>query len=212
MKKSLVLTGMMGVGKSTIGSMLSSKIESNFIDIDLYIEKKEKLSIKEIFDLKGEKYLRNLEREVSLNFLKKKNLVIALGGGAFIDPIIRKEVLRSSISFWLHLSINNLKKRNFNLNKRPLLNNKNSDDINDRFFISHHGIRESSFTINIYNRSNEVVYSTTNINDLSNENGWDGRHQSKGFKLPLGTYIYEVSYQDIEGWKYFKQDNINILR
>ena len=88
----------------------------------------------------------------------------------------------------------------------------NSDDINDRFFISHHGIRESSFTINIYNRSNEVVYSTTNINDLSNENGWDGRHQSKGFKLPLGTYIYEVSYQDIEGWKYFKQDNINILR
>ena len=41
--------------------------------------------------------------------------------------------------------------------------NKNSDDINDRFFISYHGIRESSFTINIYNRANEVVYSTTNI-------------------------------------------------
>ena len=56
------------------------------------------------------------------------------------------------------------------------------------------------------------MYSTVNIDDLSVENGWDGRHQSKGFKLPHGTYIYEVSYQDIEGWKYFKQDNINILR
>jgi len=88
----------------------------------------------------------------------------------------------------------------------------NSDAINDLFYISYHGIRESSFTINIYNRSNEVVYSTKNIFDLSIDNGWDGTHQSKGFKLPFGTYIYEVSYQDIEGWKYFKQGGINIIR
>ena len=88
----------------------------------------------------------------------------------------------------------------------------NSDAINDLFYISYHGIRESSFTINIYNRSNEVVYSTKNIFDLSIDNGWDGTHQFKGFKLPFGTYIYEVSYQDIEGWKYFKQGGINIIR
>ena len=88
----------------------------------------------------------------------------------------------------------------------------NSDAVNDLFYISYHGIRESSFTINIYNRSNEVVYSTKNIFDLSIDNGWDGTHQSKGFKLPFGTYIYEVSYQDIEGWKYFKQGGINIIR
>ena len=88
----------------------------------------------------------------------------------------------------------------------------NSDAINDLFYISYHGIRESSFTINIYNRSNEVVYSTKNIFDLSIDNGWDGTHQSKGFKLPFGTYVYEVSYQDIEGWKYFKQGGINIIR
>jgi|TARA_B110001452_G_scaffold243384_1_gene226772 shikimate kinase len=149
LKKSLVLTGMMGVGKSTIGSMLSSKIESNFIDIDLYIEKKEKLSIKQIFDLKGERYFRNLEREVSLNLLKKKNLVIALGGGAFIDPIIRKEVLRSSVSFWLHLSISNLKKRNFNLNKRPLLSDKNSGDIISKIYLERKNIYNlADFKIN----------------------------------------------------------------
>ena len=88
----------------------------------------------------------------------------------------------------------------------------NSDAINDLFYISYHGIRESSFTINIYNRSNEVVYSTKNIFDLSIDNGWDGTHQSKGFELPFGTYVYEVSYQDTEGWKYFKQGGINIIR
>ena len=88
----------------------------------------------------------------------------------------------------------------------------NSDAVNDLFYISYHGIRESSFIINIYNRANEVVYSTKNITDLSIDNGWDGTHQSKAFKLPLGTYVYELSYQDIDGWKYFKQGNINIIR
>ena len=88
----------------------------------------------------------------------------------------------------------------------------NSDAVNDLFYISYHGIRQNSFTINIYNRSNEVVYSTNNINDLSIESGWNGTHQSKGFDLPFGTYVYEVSYQDIDGWKYFKQGNINIIR
>ena len=88
----------------------------------------------------------------------------------------------------------------------------NSDAVNDIFYISYHGIRQNSFTINIYNRSNEVVYSTNNIIDLSIENGWNGTHQSKGFDLPFGTYVYEVSYQDIDGWKYFKQGNINIIR
>ena len=68
----------------------------------------------------------------------------------------------------------------------------NSDEINDVFFISHHGIREGSFTINIYNRANELVYATTNINDLKKENGWDGTHQFKGFVLPPGTYILSL--------------------
>ena len=88
----------------------------------------------------------------------------------------------------------------------------NNDDINDKFFISYNGIREGSFSINIYSRSNEIVYSTQKLEDLSFNNGWDGKHKFKNFKLPIGTYIYEVSYQDIDGWKYFKQGNINILR
>jgi len=88
----------------------------------------------------------------------------------------------------------------------------NFDDINDKFFISYYGIREETFVINIYNRSNELVYSTKNILDLSKDNGWDGKHQAKGFNLASGTYIYELFYQDLDGWKHFKTDKINIIR
>lgn len=88
----------------------------------------------------------------------------------------------------------------------------NSDAVNDRFIIDHYGVLEQSFTINIFNRLNELVFSSNNIDELNKENGWDGKHLFKGFDLPSGTYIYELSYQDIEGWKHYKTDKINLIR
>ena len=88
----------------------------------------------------------------------------------------------------------------------------NSDAMNDRFIIDHYGLLEQSFSINIFNRLNELVFSSNNINELNKENGWDGKHLFKGFDLPAGTYIYELSYQDIEGWKHYKTDKINLIR
>jgi gliding motility-associated-like protein len=88
----------------------------------------------------------------------------------------------------------------------------NFDEINDKFHISFYGIREETFIINIYNRLNEIVYATNDISELSEDKGWDGKHQVKGFDLPSGTYIYELSYQDLEGWKHFKTDKISIIR
>ena len=78
LKKNLVLTGMMGVGKTTIGKKLSRKLKMRFIDIDQIIEKKEKKSIKEIFDNKGEIYFRKIEKKITLDELKKSNLIIFL--------------------------------------------------------------------------------------------------------------------------------------
>ena len=125
MKKNLVLTGMMGVGKSTIGRSLSKKLNMRFIDLDRVIEKRESATIKEIFRKKGERYFRNLERELALKNLKKENSIIALGGGAFIDSRIRKEVLKNCISFWLDVKIEVVLNRSRNLKKRPLLNRGN---------------------------------------------------------------------------------------
>lgn len=115
----------MGVGKSTIGKSLSKKLNMNFIDIDKIIEKNQNTTILKIFEEKGEKYFRDLEKQTSLLELKKKDSVISLGGGAFMNKEIRTEALNTSCSFWLDLKIKTIKERIKNSNKRPLLNKKN---------------------------------------------------------------------------------------
>ena len=102
---------MMGVGKSTIGKNLAKKLDYNFVDVDKLIEDKESLSIKSIFKRKGESYFRKIEGEISLYELKKSSSVISLGGGAFLNDTIRRSVKKSSISFWLDVSVDELIKR-----------------------------------------------------------------------------------------------------
>ena len=125
MKKNLTLTGMMGVGKSTIGRALSKRLSMEFVDIDKIIEKKLKLTIHKIFEVKGEAYFRNLEEEITLEEIKKRNKVISLGGGAFMNVKIRDCVISETDSFWLHLNIDLLEKRLATSKQRPLLYKKN---------------------------------------------------------------------------------------
>ncbi len=112
---------MMGVGKSTLGKVLSLKLNSKFIDVDKLIEKREKMSIQNIFKAKDEKYFREIEEKITLEVLDTFPAVIALGGGAFINKNIRDKVLKRSISFWLDSNINTLLKRMSNKKKRPLI-------------------------------------------------------------------------------------------
>ena len=127
MKKNLVLTGMMGVGKSTIGKSLAQKLSFRFVDIDRLIEKKEGCSINLIFQNKSESYFRRLENNISLEKLKENNCVISLGGGAFLNRSIRRAVKKKSVSFWLDVEVNELIKRLKKTRKRPLLLKKNLD-------------------------------------------------------------------------------------
>jgi shikimate kinase len=125
MSKNVVLTGMMGVGKSTVGKMLAKKLGYSFVDIDKLIEKKEGCSINLIFKKKGEDYFRKLENDISLYELKKSDSVISLGGGAFLNKSIRIISKKLSVSFWLDLNIDELIKRLEKTKKRPLLYKKN---------------------------------------------------------------------------------------
>jgi shikimate kinase len=125
LKKKLILTGMMGVGKSTVGKKLAKKLKFKFVDIDGVIEKQEKKTIQEIFKTKGENYFRKVEEKATLKELKRNNLVISLGGGAFMNDNIRKEVKESSLSIWLDIDTNLLIPRLKNIAKRPLLNKEN---------------------------------------------------------------------------------------
>jgi len=111
---------MMGSGKSSIGYLISKKLNLVFVDIDNLIEEENQITISEIFKTKGEDYFRNLEEKVTLNALKGFNKVISLGGGGFINNKIRKEVLINHFSFWLNWDKSVLLKRIKNSKKRPL--------------------------------------------------------------------------------------------
>ena len=125
MKKNLTLTGMMGVGKSTIGKTLSKHLQMEFVDIDKIIEKKLNLTIDKIFKSEGEVFFRKVEEKTTLEEVKKKNKVISLGGGAFMNKKIRDCIISDTKSFWLDLDLNVLKDRLSRSKKRPLLINKN---------------------------------------------------------------------------------------
>jgi shikimate kinase len=133
--KNLTLTGMMGVGKSTIGKKLAKKLKYNFLDIDKLIEAKEETSINLIFKNKSENYFRKIEAEISLQVLKKNNCVISLGGGAFLNKSIRTKAKKNSVSFWLDVDVNILVKRLNKNKKRPLLYNKNINDTIKKIYL-----------------------------------------------------------------------------
>ena len=170
MKKNLVLTGMMGVGKSTIGKKLAEKLKLKFVDVDKIIEIQEKSSIKSIFENKGEQYFRKLEKKVTLVELKKNNLVIALGGGGFINSSIRKEIKNSCISFWLDLDIKSLLIRLKNFKKRPLLNSDNLEQSISKIYSERKKFyKESNFRIKCNSLEKiEIIYKIKNLYENKN--------------------------------------------
>jgi len=125
-KKNLVLLGMMAVGKTTLGKIVAKKQGLKFIDIDATIEKKNSMTIKEIFKKKGEKFFRIEEEKEVLKSLEKSNCIIALGGGAFMNKTLRENILKNAISIWLNIDIKTLNKRVKWNQKRPLLKEKNN--------------------------------------------------------------------------------------
>ena len=130
-KENLVFLGMMGSGKSSIGSLIAKRLKLNFIDIDKEIEKELGTSIKKIFNLKGENYFRKFEEKITLKRLKLNSVVISLGGGAFTNKNIRKEVLKDNLSFWLNWDENILLNRIKNSKKRPIAFNATDDELID---------------------------------------------------------------------------------
>ena len=116
----------MGVGKSTIGKILAKKLSYNFIDVDKIIETREGCSVNLIFKNKGENYFRKIENDITLLELKRDNSVISLGGGAFLNNTIRRNIKKLSISFWLDVPIDQLVKRLKKSSQRPLLFKKDT--------------------------------------------------------------------------------------
>ena len=130
-KENIVFLGMMGSGKTSIGSLVAKKLNLDFIDIDKEIEKELGLSIKKVFLNKGEDYFRKFEEKITIKKLRLKPTVISLGGGAFLNSNIRKEVLKNHLSFWLNWDHEILINRIKNSKKRPLAINSTNNQLID---------------------------------------------------------------------------------
>ena len=117
---------MMGVGKSTIGRLLSKSLEKPFEDLDERVEMRESLKIYEIFDKKGEAYFRSIEESECLKIIKENGKIIALGGGTFINNNLREQIKKTCFSIWLDLAPDKIFERIKKNKNRPLLKNTDS--------------------------------------------------------------------------------------
>lgn len=117
----LVLVGLMGVGKSTVGRRLAAMLATDFVDVDEEIERAANRSISEIFTAHGEAYFRDGERRVIARLMEERRGIIATGGGAFVDPGTRRLILDKAIAIWLDCDIDTLVERTSRRNNRPLL-------------------------------------------------------------------------------------------
>jgi shikimate kinase len=117
----VVLVGLMGAGKTTIGRRLAAAISLPFVDSDHEIVEAAGCSISDIFEIYGEEVFRDLEKRVMLRLLSAGPAVIATGGGAYINPVIRDAIREKARSVWLKADLEILIERVSRRDSRPLL-------------------------------------------------------------------------------------------
>jgi shikimate kinase len=128
-KETIVMVGLMGAGKTSIGRRLAARLGLPFVDADDAIEEAAKSSISDIFERLGEESFRDGERRVIARLLDDSPIVLATGGGAFMDPDTRALIAAKGISIWLRADIDTLVRRTSRREDRPLLKNGDPREI-----------------------------------------------------------------------------------
>lgn len=127
--RSLVLVGLMGAGKSTVGRRLAARLGLPFVDADAEIERAAGLTITEIFERFGEASFRDGERRVIARLIEGRPTVLATGGGAFVHPDTRRLILERATAVWLDADVDVLADRVSRRDGRPLLKNRNPREV-----------------------------------------------------------------------------------
>jgi shikimate kinase len=139
-KRTIVLVGLMGAGKSTVGRRLAARLGLPFKDADQEIEAAAGMSIPEIFAAHGEAYFRDGERRVIARLLQEGPAVLATGGGAYMNPETRTRIAEVGISLWLRADFEVLMRRVRKRSNRPLLQNPDPEGTMRRLMDTRHPI------------------------------------------------------------------------
>jgi len=157
-QRSLVLVGLMGAGKSTVGRRLSSALRLPFHDADQEIEVAAGCSISDFFEQYGEKAFRDGERKVIARLLKGPRHVLATGGGAFMDPATRALIKCEGLSIWLRADIGLLMERVVKRPTRPLLKNDDPRATMERLMAERYPIyAEADLTVDSNGGPHETI-------------------------------------------------------
>ncbi|EJF87140.1 shikimate kinase [Bartonella rattimassiliensis 15908] len=152
--QALVFVGLMGAGKSVIGKRIANMLGLPFYDSDQEIEKAAQMSIKEIFQIYGEAEFRILEQRIILNLIKKRPLVLATGGGAYMNQDTRQAIHQNGISIWLKVDLDILMQRVSKRPTRPLLQTANPKETMQKLMEQRYPIyAKANLTINSYKES-----------------------------------------------------------
>lgn len=160
--RTVVMVGMMGAGKSSVGRRLAARLGMPFVDADTEIEKAANASISDIFERHGESYFRDGERRVIQRLLDGEAKVLATGGGAFVNPETRAAIKARAISIWLKADRDVLLSRVKRRSNRPLLKNANLDTALERL-IEERDPHYAEATIHVQSR--DVAHDVV-VNDI----------------------------------------------
>eukprot|EP01133_Synstelium_polycarpum_P029868 gene29868-36772_t len=154
----IVLVGLMGAGKSTVGKKLASLVELPFFDADNEIEKVSTMTIPELFEAYGEAEFRDLERRVIARMLEDGPIVLATGGGAYMNEQTRGAIASEGISIWLNAELDVLMNRVVRKQNRPLLKSDNPRAVMERLMSERYPVyAQADLTILSREEKKEII-------------------------------------------------------
>lgn len=172
--KPIVLVGLMGAGKSTVGKRLANALHVDFVDSDNEIAEAAGCSISEIFETYGETMFRDLEKRVLMRLLSSGPAVIATGGGAFMNEEIRAEIKARTLSIWLRADLEVLVERVSRRDTRPLLKSGDKREILQRLMDERYPVyAEADITIDSNSGPHDTVVADI-LKMLAGQDVYDG--------------------------------------
>src|SRR5271155_961499 len=193
--RSVVLVGMMGAGKTSVGKRLAGKLGLLFGDADAEIEAGAQLTISEIFERFGEGYFREGERKVIARLLNGGPLVLATGGGAFMNRVTRDNIARHGVSIWLKPSFDILLARVRKKSNRPLLKTANPEQTLRRLLEERSPVYAlADFTIESLDAAHDSVVEAIlrRLDALLGKDVGPDQEARRKVEVPLGARAYSI--------------------